>query len=127
MLIMNNGIFFTGLIVSIIFISGCIKQEGKITKFNITVEDKDGFENTTVEINNIVLPIDSEKEACDLWNQIQKGYICRFTEETDYWAFDNGLDCPENWSRPYPCGGGCIGKINKITGNVKNLSCLTVG
>ncbi len=68
--------------------------------------------------------IDSEKEACELWNQVYDDYKCGFNKEGNYWIFENSLICPSDL--PYPCGGGCTGKHNRINGNIEDLSCVAI-
>ncbi|MBW2981685.1 hypothetical protein KY343_02285 [Candidatus Woesearchaeota archaeon] len=135
-----------GIIILVILISGCVQeiaeeepeelqeeqpkfeelqeerpQIEEEPKFNITIFFKDAVYNMTVEVSVLNLPIDSEQEACDLFKEIHTNrYTCNFTEEPDYWSFNNRLIC--NSASMFACAGRMIGKINKINGNIENLS-----
>jgi hypothetical protein len=97
-------------------------KEEAIPRFNISIN---GESSRTFEIVNITLPIDSEQKASDLLKQFDTGlYPCNFTQEGNYWLFKKGHECPPDL--PYPCGGGCSGKINKINGNIEDFFCIAV-
>ena len=114
MSVMNRRIYFiVGVIVLSILISGCIQQiseeEPKAEEpeelqqeqpqieeepeFNISIFFIDGNLYRTAKLSYLELPIDSEQEACDLFNDVQLSnrYTCNFTEQLDYWLFSNGL------------------------------------
>ena len=121
--------YYLIVILGIILISGCVQyEEREIPKFNISIYWKDDEFYKTVEISNLTLPIDSEQEAYELWTKASIEFCpnCtyNFTEQPDYWSFDNWIICPPDL--PYPCGGGCTGKINKINGNIEDLMCAVI-
>jgi len=113
------------VLVAIVFSMEQSNKSSVNTQENISVYYSNGNFDKAVEVDNITLPIDSLQKAYSLYEQASidptNSYTYNFTEQGNYWGFQNELICPPESVPHLPCGGGCMGRINKANGNIENL------
>jgi hypothetical protein len=138
-------LLFGMIVLTSVILIGCMKEEIKlqdnisvqeniseqveedIPKFNISIYLVDGRLYKNAEIIDMVLPIDSEQKACELWEKADIGLCrncwCNVTDEGLYWSFENWFKCLDSF---LGCGGGCKGMIIKSNGNIDELNCVAI-